>query len=423
MAVWNSLELSIPVNLWEHAYVHETSPLYASLYNLSGNFLVWGGLVPDFVDHKAVELFTDYHQTLLDDGVDGFKLDECDNSNIGTGDSNWGFPDLTEFGSGIDGEQMHQLYGSLYLRSLCDLYKKNNRRSYFDYRSSGLFMSSYPATLYSDTYDRKQYVEMIANSGFSGLLWSPELRESGSETELLQRLQLVLLSAQAVVNGWYLDMPPWLQYKVDLNADSIKVDSHVFLENTVRSLVEMRMQLIPYLYAAFYDYYLWGIPPFRALVSDYSYDQECFAVSDQFLIGRELMAAPVIDNGSVREVYFPEGEWYDLYTHEKYIGNRTYTIELSLHCLPLFVKSGAILPLAKPVQQISGTTQFELECLVFGVSPRSFTLYEDDGLTFDYLKGEWSTMVLSVDRRGEGQVKKNGSRWNRYRIQNWKFIK
>ena len=203
------------------------------------------------------------------------------------------------------------------------------------YRSRGQGWYSYPSTLYSDTYNREEYAQMVANSGFSGLLWSPELRESASETELLRRLQLVLMSAQSVVNGWYLNMSPWLQYDVKLNTDSVRVASHEFLESTVRSLVEMRMQLVPYLYSAFYDYFLSGVPPFRALVADYSLDEQTFGIDDRFLIGRELMAAPVTDDTQVRMVYFPEGEWYDLYTHEKYEGNRSYTLALPLDRLPL----------------------------------------------------------------------------------------
>ena len=410
------------VNLWEHAYVNPASPLYEPLRAHSGNFLVWDGLVPDFLDSTAVNLYAGHHRRLLDDGVDGFKLDECDNSNIGKGDSNWGFPDMTEFGSGIDGEQMHQLFGSLYLRTLADLYQSNNLRTYFDYRSSGLFMSSYPATLYSDTYNRKEYVEMVANSGFTGLLWSPELRESKSEAELLRRLQLVLLSSQAVVNGWYLNMPPWLQYDVNLNTAGVYAESARFLEATVRSLVEMRMSLIPYLYAAFYDYYLKGIPPFRALVADYSGDGQAYSVNTQFMIGRNLMAAPISDDNFVRTVYFPEGEWYDLNTHEKYSGNKSYTIEMPLDRLPLFVKSGTILPLAKPVQHVSPSTVFELHCVVFGENVQPYTLYADDGHTFDFKRGGYGTMVLSVDPKSKKGRVKNNSPIRRYLVKDWTFV-
>lgn len=408
------------VNLWEHAYTHPSSPLYKSLYDYSGDFLVWNGIVPDFANAQASHIFADYHKIFLDIGISGFKLDECDNSNIGKGDANWGFPDITQFPSGIDGEKMHQLFGSLYLKSLHELYKQNNNRTYFDYRSSGLFTSSYAATLYSDTYDRKEYIEMVANSGFSGLLWSPELRESRSETELLRRLQLSLMSAQAVVNGWYLSIPPWLQYDVNLNNSGVGHEKANYLEDCVRSLVNMRISLIPYLYSAFYDYYLKGIPPFRALVSDYSDDFNVYSISNQFLIGNGLMATPLGDDMNIRIVYFPEGEWYDIYSNKKYKGKNTYTIEFALDKLPLFVKSGTILPMAEPIQNISEDTIFNITCHVFDDNPIPFTLYADDGISFDYEKGNYDKIELSVNKN-KGRV--NTKIGKRYKIKAWKFIK
>ena len=70
------------VNLWEHAYVHPSSPIRKALEPYSGDFLVWNGLVPDFIQPEAHKIFTDYHRTLIEEGISGFKLDECDNSNI-----------------------------------------------------------------------------------------------------------------------------------------------------------------------------------------------------------------------------------------------------------------------------------------------------------------------------------------------------
>lgn len=80
---------------------------------------------------------------------------------------------------------MHQALGLLYLRTLNDMYESENRRTFQDYRSSGLFASSVPASLYSDIYGYKDYIQMISNSAFGGLLWSPEVRQSGSKSEFL----------------------------------------------------------------------------------------------------------------------------------------------------------------------------------------------------------------------------------------------
>lgn len=409
------------INLWEHAYIHNTSPIYDKMFEKSCDFLGMGGLVPDFIDKDACKIFAESHKDLLDIGISGFKLDECDNSNITKGDMNWAFPDMAMFPSGIDGEKMHQIFGSLYTKVIYNLFRERNIRTYLDYRSSGLFASYLPAVLYSDIYDRKQYVEMIPNSGFSGLLWSPELRESSSESEMLRRLQLCLMSAQSVVNAWYLNMPPWLQYEVDKNNKGIRHERADFMENCVRNLVNTRMSLIPYLYSAFYDYYLHGTPPFRALVTDYSDDRYVFNINDQFLIGNNLMATPLYGDSNLRKVYFPKGEWYDFNSGKKYNGGREYTIEFSLDKLPLFVKSGTILPLAEPVQYVSNDIQFKLNFKIYGNENSRFSLFEDDGISFNYMKGEYNEYVVEYSM--DSGFKYNLDSSKRYKFMSYEFVK
>ena len=82
----------------------------------AGDFEVWRGIVPDFADPEARRIFADYHrEALIEKGVDGFKLDECDNSDYTGG---WSFPNASLFPSGLDGEQMHALYGVLYQQTM-----------------------------------------------------------------------------------------------------------------------------------------------------------------------------------------------------------------------------------------------------------------------------------------------------------------
>ncbi|MDN3580494.1 TIM-barrel domain-containing protein [Mucilaginibacter flavus] len=90
------------LNLWEHAFVSPKSPLYEPLKTKAGNYLVWGGLVPDFADTAAGNLFAGYHeQTFVSKGISGFKMDECDNSNISFGSDTWSFPELSRFLRGL----------------------------------------------------------------------------------------------------------------------------------------------------------------------------------------------------------------------------------------------------------------------------------------------------------------------------------
>jgi alpha-D-xyloside xylohydrolase len=91
--VKSATDLHYKVNLWEHAFTNPASPLFAPIKPYSGNFGVWNGLVPDFAGAQAREAFGAYHgKNLVDMGVSGFKLDECDNSDFTGG---WSFPECS----------------------------------------------------------------------------------------------------------------------------------------------------------------------------------------------------------------------------------------------------------------------------------------------------------------------------------------
>ncbi|RYE22706.1 MAG: DUF5110 domain-containing protein [Sphingobacteriales bacterium] len=411
------------INLWEHAFVNPASPLHEPLKTRSGNYLVWNGLVPDFADKTTSKMFADYHkETFVKQGISGFKMDECDNSNLSYGSATWSFPEHSRFPSGIDGEQMHQMFGVVYQKSIYSIYKDLNRRTLLDVRASNAFASSYPAALYSDIYDHNEYIRMIPNSGFSGLIWSPEVRESESVAEFMRRSQTAVLSAQTLYNAWYLKNPPWLQINQNKNNKDELMPNSKEVEADLRKLLNLRMSLVPYLYNAFADYKMKGIPPFRALVVDYPQDKNVFNISDEYMIGQGILAAPLTARSDERKIYLPAGNWYDFNTNKKYEGCKEYTIKFSYTDLPIFIKEGTILPLAKPVEYIAPQTQFEITCYVYGANAINTTLFEDDGTTFNYEKGTYNTISLS-HLKGKGMVKRTGSfKGSRYAIKEWVTI-
>ena len=410
------------VNLWEHAYVHPSSPIREALEPYAGDFLVWNGLVPDFLLPEARQIFGDYHRMLVEEGISGFKLDECDNSNIAYGSATWCFPDLAQFPSGIDGEQMHQLFGSLYVNTIDDIYRRMNVRAYLDYRSSGLFMSSRSAVLYSDTYDHKSYIQALCNAAFGGLLWCPEVREARSADDFFHRLQTVILSPQAMVNAWYLQYAPWLQFDRGKNERGEFLPQAGQYEACARRLIDMRMQLLPYLYHAFYVYRTEGLPPFRPLLMDYPQDGRLQSVSDQYMIGADLMAAPLYEDRPTRKVYFPEGVWYNFNTNERYEGGREYEVAVGFDQLPLFVRRGALLPLAEPVPYVDEQTVFKLRCRVYGTDEATCRLFEDDGVTYDYETGDFNIVTLEA-ADGKVRVARTGDyRLKRYEVAGCEFV-
>jgi alpha-D-xyloside xylohydrolase len=409
------------LNLWEHAFTAKTSPLYEKLKDKAGDYLVWNGLVPDFADTAAARIFADYHKdTFVLHGISGFKMDECDNSNQAFGSGAWSFPDLSQFPSGIDGE-MHQVFGTLYQKTIFDIYKKLNLRTYQDVRSLNEFASSCPVSLYSDTYDHKEYIRMIVNSGFGGLLWSPEVRESHSVNELMRRTQTAVLSAQTLFNCWYLAHPPWLQITTDKNNKNILLDSAKQIEAQIKTLLNFRMSLLPYLYNAFAEYHFKGKPPFRALVMDYPTDKNTWNISDEYLIGEGLLAAPLTGDSSERKVYLPAGNWYDFNTNKKYAGGQEYVVKDSVTQLPIFIKEGTILPLADPVEYVAADTKFVITCYVYGAAGKG-SLFEDDGVTYNFEHGAYNNLNLTAAGKKGHVVRNGGYKGERYAINGWKFV-
>ena len=303
-------EMGFHINLWEHAFVHPDSPIHDALLPYSADYCVWEGLVPDFSLPEAREIFAGYHKdNLVSMGIDGFKADECDGSDYTGG---WTFPNHAKFPSGLDGEQYHNLFGALYAQTM--MQALDGKPTLSEIRSMGALGAPYPFVLYSDLSNIKAFLTGVVNSGFSGILWTPEVRGCETKKELLRRLQMVTFSVQCLVNAWNCPEIPWLKFDC--------VDE-------VRDVLSIREALIPEIKAAFEKYSRTGVPPVRALVMDYTDDGETYGIDDEYLFCENLLVAPFTDFVSdSREVYLPEGEWTDFFTGEPVpCGRFTYTSE------------------------------------------------------------------------------------------------
>lgn len=293
-------ERGIHMSLWEHAFCHPTSPIHDELAPHSGDYLVWGGLVPDFADPDGRRIFRDYHKkNLVDLGIDGFKLDECDSSdNTGS----WSFPLTSRFPSGLDGEQYHSLFGTLYCQTMLEAL--DGAKTLSEVRNMGALAASYPFVLYSDLYDHRDFIRGVAQSAFSGILWTPEVRHAGNRDELIRRLQAVVFSAQCLINAWYCERVPWAELDC---------------ESEVRELLKLRETLVPMLKASFDKYRDTGKPPIRALVMDYTDDRETYWIDNEYMFCEDLLVAPIAANtGDEREVYLPTADrWVDYFTGQE----------------------------------------------------------------------------------------------------------
>ena len=309
------------INLWEHGFVHPDAEFHDEIAPHSGDWLVWGGVVPDFATKEGRKIFADYHrEKLVEKGIDGFKLDECDSSDFTGG---WSFPLSTQFPSGLEGDQYHSLFGTLYAQTLMDALGENQTLS--EIRQLGALAAPYPFVLYSDLYDHKDFIRGVVNSGFSGILWTPEFRQADTKEECIRRMQCIIFSTQCLVNAWYYDGIPWVIFDC---------------EEEIRELIKLRYRLIPKLKEAFDKYHTTGKPPVRALIMDFTDDWRTYRIDDEYMFCDDILVAPIAaGTGNERDVYLPvSAKWADFFTGEEIELPENGIIHVNTENIPVYKK-------------------------------------------------------------------------------------
>jgi alpha-glucosidase/alpha-D-xyloside xylohydrolase len=162
------------------------------------------------------------------------------------------------------------------------------------------------------------------------------------------------------------------------------------VEIICRKYLELRYRMLPYTYSAVRECTLTGMPVTRSLWLHYPDDPAAVARGDEYLWGRDILVAPVVERGATtRAVYLPRGDWWDFWTGERVTGGREITRAVDLETTPLYVRAGAILPLGPVKQFTDEKVEGPLSISVYAGGDASFLLYEDDGNSFNYRRGEW----------------------------------
>ena len=162
--------------------------------------------------------------------------------------------------------------------------------------------------------------------------------------------------------------------------------------------MRLRYRLMPYLYSLAGSVHFEDATIMRGLPMDYPDDPEVRDLSDQWLLGPALMPCPVYEyKARSRSVYFPMGLWYDFYTGRPMAGGKRFTVDAPYGRMPLYVRAGSILPIGPEMEWTSEKPADDILLVVYAGADASFTLYEDDGLTYGYEKGAYSTIGLEWD--------------------------
>ena len=199
--------------------------------------------------------------------------------------------------------------------------------------------------------------------------------------------------------------------------------------DAIEKQIRLRYRLIPYLYSTAWQVTSNNDSYMRPLFSDFASDKNVWNNNDEFMFGRSILAAPIVNPQYTEEKiirtdamtgwnrqdvkgqegtqgvdwtatktaikYLPKGAtWYDFWTNKKYNGGQNVTLTTTLDRVPMFVRAGSILPLGPEMQYVGEKTWDNLEVRVYPGANGSFTLYEDEGDTYNYEKGQYATITF-----------------------------
>lgn len=379
------------------------------------------GRTPDnrWPDDRQVSCYWPVHKQLYDVGIDGWWPDQ---------------------GDGLDGPSRlarNRMYfeGSQKLRP--------NERPFALHRNGQAGMQRFAAFLWSgDVYSTwetlKNHVPIAVNTGLSGIpYWGTDIGGFVPTKEYTGELHVRWFQFGAFCplfrahgRTWHLRLPwGWNTGELGVSevanytggaADPDPSELHnPDVEPICRQYLELRYQLMPYLYSVVREGCRTGLPIIRALWLHHPKDIEATKRGDEFLWGRDILVAPVTEKAAKsRDVYLPHGVWYDFWNHEKLVGGRVVSRNVALETMPLYVRAGAIIPFGPVKQYTEEKVDAPFTLRLYPGADGQFELYEDDGRSFNFRHGEWIGILMRwIDKsRRLSLVLLKGSKFSGQRI-------
>jgi alpha-D-xyloside xylohydrolase len=346
--------LGFRLSLWESPYVPLDSEMRAEgerkgfllkAKSGSGPALVHGFSKPsaavDFTNPDAIEWFKAKNRRLLEMGVAVMKTDFAED-----------MPDDAVPSDGRPAEQLHNLYPLLYQRAVFEVTKEVHGYGLIWGRSGYAGSQRYPVHWGGDpgcTFEdmaaslRGALSWIVSGAAFAsfdmgGFFGIPTLTDPPSPELYVRWSQMGLLFSHARAHGHTAPREPWAYGEPALS---------IF-----RRYASLRYRLLPYLYAAS-GRAPEGLPLARPLVYDHPSDRTTWHIDDEYLLGPDLLVAPMFMPRGSRNIYLPAGGWYDFWNDQRFDGARWITYDAELEALPLFVRAGAVIPMGPELQYVN----------------------------------------------------------------------
>ena len=369
----------------------------------------WGGRcgVVDFTNPAAASWWGDWQQKPIDDGVDGFWTD--------MGEPAWSNEEEKDrlYMQHYAGPHaaVHNAYGLYWDRVVTEEFNRRNpdKRLFQMTRAAFAGMQRYTFSWTGDSGDARRMTDsweqfayqipMMLSAGLGGIPFI-----TGDITGYCGSIEDYVDAAELYVR--------WMQFGLftPLSRAHHEGDTAVepwmfppFPMEAAKKAIELKYTLLPYIYTCAREAYETGMPLMRAMFLEYPEDRECRRTDMQFMFGPSLLVAPVVEKGArTREVYLPKGRWYDWADGTVYEGGHYVTVPAPLDKTPVLVKEGAMVP---TVPVVMHTAEAEGAPLTLRCYPKEgetvrYTLYEDDGTSLGYQRGEYALTSFSCHLEG-----------------------
>jgi alpha-glucosidase len=355
------------------------------------------GRTPDghWPPDRQVSCYWPVHKPLLDLGIDGWWPDQGD-----------GLDAPSRLARNRMYFEGHQLY-------------RPNERVYALHRNAYAGMQRYASFLWSgdvqSTWETlKTHVPIGVNTGLSGIpYWGTDIggfipTKDFTGELYLRWFQFAAFNPLFRSHGrdWRLHLPwGWNTGEIGVpETENFHPPARELrdplIEPICKKYLELRYRLMPYLYSAVKETCETGMPIIRSLWLHYPDDSAAVSRGDEYLYGRDILVAPVVEKGAVtRVLYLPRGSWYDFWTHEKLDGGREISRKVDLETTPLYVRAGALIPMGPVKQYTAERVEGPLEVVVHPGANGAFSLYEDDGATMNYRQGKFMRIDMHWDDR------------------------
>ena len=413
----------LKICVWINSYIAQESAIFEEgvrngyfLRRKSGDVWQWdmwqpGMALVDFTNPDACRWYQEKLEALLDMGVDCFKTDFGER--IPTEDVVWH--------DGSDPQKMHNYYTYLYNKTVHDLLvrKRGREEAILFARSATAGCQQFPVHWGGDCWSSYEAMQeslrgglSLTSSGFG--FWSHDIGgfERRSTADVYKRwCAFGLLSTHSRLHGSD-------SYRVPWSYDEEAVD-------VLRRFTRLKARLMPYLYACAVETASTGVPMMRSMALEFAQDRSCDYLCTQYMLGSNLLVAPVMNEEGMAEYYLPQGRWTNVLTGETCEGGRWRREHHDYMSIPLFARPGSIIPFGAQDEGVcydyAWNAQYRVyalgkgetaEACIYGMDgkmqSRLSVCHGEEGYVIDYL-GEMPCEVVLLDESGQTALRLSGT--------------